>query len=73
MALFSAIDRKLGRLRESKQINWHVNSHNLVTTVVLVYQSRFEDGTAETFTFRVQGEKPRLIGYNIESMDMLLK
>jgi hypothetical protein len=74
LALFAAIDRKLGSLRQTKQINWNVNTRNLITTVALVYQSRFEAGEAtETFTFRVQNGKPELIGYNIASMDMLIK
>jgi hypothetical protein len=74
LALFAAIDRKLGSLRQTQQINWNVNTRNLVTTVALVYQSRFEAGEAtETFTFRVQNGKPELIGYNIASMDMLIK
>lgn len=74
LALFAAIDRKLGPLRQTQQINWNVNTRNLITTVVLVYQSRFKAGEAtETFTFRVQNGKPELIGYNIASMDMLIK
>lgn len=74
VALFAAIDRKLGSLRKTERINWHVNTRNGVTTVALVYESKFKDGKAtETFTFRVQGGKPELIGYNIDSMDMLIK
>lgn len=72
--LFSAIDRKLGPLKGTKQVNWNVNTRNLVTTVALVYQSRFEEGEAtETFTFVVQNGKAELIGYNIASLDMLIK
>ena len=72
--LFSAIDRKLGPLQETKQVNWNVNTHNLVTTVALVYQTRFAEGEAtETFTFVVQNGKAELIGYNIASLDMLIK
>lgn len=74
LALFSAIDRKLGPLLETKQINWSVNTHNLVTTVVLVQASRFRDGEAtETFTFRVDDASAKLLGYNISSLDMLIK
>jgi len=74
LALFEAIDRKLGTLRESNQVNWNVNTRNMITTVVLVYESKFEEGEAtETFTFRVHDGKPELIGYNISSLDMLIK
>jgi hypothetical protein len=74
LALFEAIDRKLGPLQESKQINWSVNTQNLTTTVVLVYASRFQQGEAtETFTFLIQDKTPALLGYNISSLDMLIK
>jgi hypothetical protein len=74
LALFEAIDRKLGALEETKQINWNVNTYNLVTTVVLVYSTKFQDGEAtETFTFRIKGDVPELLGYNIASLDMLIK
>jgi hypothetical protein len=73
-ALFAAIDRKLGPLLETKQINWSVNTHNFTTTVVLVYASRYQEGEAtETFTFRVSDKTPELIGYDIFSLDMLIK
>jgi hypothetical protein len=74
LALFSAIERKLGPLQETKLINWNVNTHNLNTVVVLVQDSRFKEGQAtETFTFRIENEKAQLLGYNISSLDMLIK
>jgi hypothetical protein len=72
--LFSAINRKLGQLKSSKEINWNVKTYNLRTTVVLVYESKFEYGSAfETFTFVVSNGKPELHGYNINSWEMLVK
>jgi hypothetical protein len=74
VALFSAIDRKLGKWIASKQVNWNVSTFNLTTTVVLVYQSTYADGEAtETFTFRILEGAPELVGYNISSLDMLIK
>lgn len=74
LALFEAIDRKLGALQQAKQVNWSVSTHNLVTTVVLVYSTQFEDGEAtETFTFRIEDNVPELLGYNVASLDMLIK
>jgi hypothetical protein len=74
LQLFGAITRKLGPLQEPKLINWNVNTRNLKTVVVLVQDSKFEEGQAtETFTFRVDDEKAELIGYNISSLDMLIK
>ena len=72
--LFSAIRRKLGRVESSETINWNVSTHNTVTTVVLVSKTKFTDGEAtETFTYRVDGEQASLIGYNINSLDMLIR
>jgi hypothetical protein len=74
LALFSAIKRKLGPYQSSKELNWNVNTYNLTTNVVLVYQCKYEQGEAtETFTYRISNEKPQLLGYNISSLDMLLR
>ena len=72
--LFSAIKRKLGRIESSEIINWNLNTHNLVTTVVLIYETKFTEGEAtETFTYRIDGDQASLYGYNIDSLDMLIK
>lgn len=74
LALFAAIGRKLGRYQSSKEINWDVRTFNLTTTAVLVYQTTFERGEAtETFTYRISDGKAVLVGYNIGSLDMLIK
>lgn len=73
VALFSAIDRKLGKLRSTEQINWQVNTRNGTTYAVLVYKTLFEKGEAtETFTFHISDGKAELVGYNISSLDMLI-
>ena len=74
LELFGAIERKLGRAKSSSTTNWNVRTFNLVTTVVLVEDTAFEQGKGtETFTFRVSGEKAVLVGYTINSLDMLTK
>lgn len=74
IALFAAVDRKLGKLRGSKQINWNVNTRNGVTLVALAYQSHYAGGDAtETFTVKVDDGKGVLVGYNIQSLAMLVK
>ncbi len=73
-ALFGAIERKLGKLKSSKQSNWNLRSFNGVTTVVLTYDTEFKEGNAtETFTYRVSDGTAQLLGYNIASLDMLIK
>lgn len=72
--LFDAIDRKLGSFKSAQQVNWNVNTQNFKTTVVLVYASKYAEGEAtETFTILVEDQKPALLGYNINSLDMMLK
>ena len=57
-----------------EQINWNINTHNMTTTVVLVYASKYAEGEAtETFTIVVDDEKPSLFGYQINSFDMIIK
>lgn len=74
IALFDAIDRKLGPLQTSQQSNMSAETRNLVTTVMLEYQSRYERGEAtETFTYRIRSGAPELMGYNIASLDMLIR
>jgi hypothetical protein len=73
-ALFAAIGRKLGKVKSASTSTWNVNTFNFTTTVVLAVDTEFERGTAtETFTFRVSGEKASLVGYNINSLDMLIR
>lgn len=72
--LFSAVDRKLGKLKHAERINWNVNTNNGLTLVVLVYASEYERGTAtETFTVRVADGEGALAGYNIQSLEMLIR
>ena len=73
-ALFSAIGEKLGKVQAASTTSWNVRTFNFVTTVVLVEGTRFEHGAGtETFTFRVDGDKASLVGYNINSLDMLTR
>jgi hypothetical protein len=74
LALFAAIDSKLGKVQSSSITTWNVKTFNFVTTVVLVSDTQFELGAGtETFTFRVNGDKATLLGYNINSMDMMTR
>ena len=72
--LLSAINRKLGAVQASAVTNWRVTTRNRTTYVVLVSETRFENGSGtETFTFIVSGSNADLIGYNINSVDMMIK
>ena len=74
LALFAAVQKKLGKVRNSSTTKWNVRTFNFVTTVVLVVDTDFEQGKGtETFTFRVSGDTATLVGYNINSLDMMTR
>jgi hypothetical protein len=74
VALFAAIERKLGALRSAKQITWGVNTNNGVTIATLVYASEYEQGQAtETFNIEIDHGKGKLAGFNIQSLDMMIR
>jgi hypothetical protein len=66
------VHRKLGRALRTTNQNWSVRSLNLQTSVVLIQRTEFEYGSGtETFTFSVRGESVKLLGYHIESTDLV--
>ena len=72
--LLGAIYTKLGKVATTRNINWNINQFNLTTRVVLVQETTFEDGTGtETFTFVLNDDKAVLLGYNINSTDLIIK
>ena len=72
--LSEAVSRKLGKVTATKTVKWNVRSLNLVTTVVMQQQTTFEHGTGlETFSFQMDGAKAVLLGYNINSNELILK
>jgi len=73
-ALLVAVNRKLGKVVEAKQTNWHSNTVNGVTEVTIDFDTRFERGTgAETIVFRyVSEDRLALAGYTIDSNAMLV-
>jgi hypothetical protein len=74
IALFAAVDRKLGKLQHAEKINWNVNTRNMTTLVVLVYKSRYAEGEAtETFTIKVADGSGQIVGYDIQSLAMMIK
>jgi len=73
-ALFSAIDNRLGKVKSSSIKTWNVKTFNFVTTVIFLVETQFERGAGtETLTFRVSGDNAALVGYNINSLDMMTR
>lgn len=72
--LIGAVHRKLGKVKDSTQVRFNQNTFNLTTTVVLIQNTTFERGSGtETFSFQMEGEKAKLVAYNVSSKDLILK
>ncbi|MCJ2185261.1 DUF4019 domain-containing protein [Novosphingobium beihaiensis] len=72
--LLEAVHRKLGKVKESKQVGWNTNATTGGTFLTLTMQTTFEKGTGtEQFVYRKEDEgKLALVGYHIQSQDMML-
>ncbi len=69
-----AVLRKLGKVVSTSNAGWNVKSFNLKTTVSMTQNTIFEYGQGtESFTFAVDGTNAVLLGYNIQSMDLITK
>jgi hypothetical protein len=73
-ALFEAIHRKLGNVKNAALSNWRVNATTGGTFVSLAYDTEFTEGRGmERFDFLVSGERASLINYNINSPLLITK
>jgi hypothetical protein len=69
-----ALQRKLGKIISSSNTGWNVKSFNLKTIVYMTQKTAFEHGQGvESFTFAMQGTNAVLVGYNIQSLDLITK
>jgi hypothetical protein len=72
-ALLLAVNRKLGKIRKSEQLGWRENATTHGNFVVLQMQTEFEHGPGqETFTFKREGERLLLAGYNVNSNALIV-
>ena len=72
--LLGAVQRKLGKVTAAKEAGYNTRTFNFVTTVSLNQSTTFEQGSGmETFSFEINGDKAMLLGYNINSKDMMMK
>jgi hypothetical protein len=70
----SAVHRKLGKVKSSDPMGWHVNYTPSGTVVTLGYNSEFDEGKAtEQFIWRVSGDKATLLRYDINSPTLITK
>ena len=69
-----AVQRKLGKVTSTSNTGWNIKTFNFKTTVYMVQETAFEKGQGtESFTFGINGTNAVLVGYNIQSMDLIIK
>lgn len=73
-ALFEAVHRKLGIVKNGTVTSWRVDSTPAGTFVSLVYNTTFTGGEGvEQFRFLISGEQASLVNYNINSPQLIIK
>ena len=74
LELLGAVQRKLGKVTQTTTVGFNVATFNFTTTVNLTQNTTFEQGTGvEAFAFEMAGGKAVLVGYHINSKDLILK
>jgi hypothetical protein len=74
VALFEAVHRKLGTVKNANPVGWHVNATPAGTVVTLAYDTEFTEGKAsEQFVFYVSGDNAKLFRYDINSPLLITK
>ena len=69
-----AMQRKLGKATASTEASWKVNVFNMSVRVISEQNTTFEHGKGvETFVFEVEGDHALLLGYHVNSADLVLK
>jgi len=73
-ALFEAVHRKLGNVKNATLTSWRVDSTPAGTFVSLVYNTEFIGGDGvEQFRFLVTDDLASLVNYNINSPLLIIK
>lgn len=74
MKLYGAVYKKLGKVTDSQMQNFNMRTFNLDTLVSINQDTKYERGKGvESFTFRIKGNKAYLLGYYVNSPDLILK
>jgi len=72
--IVEAVHRKLGKVRQTKQVGWNANAGTSGSTLTLTMDTAFEHGSGtEQFVYmRAADQSLKLAGYNIQSQEMML-
>ena len=71
--LLAAVHRKLGTVKKAEQKGWNDQVNTGGHFVTLNYATTYARGdAAETFVYKIAGEKAELVGYNINSNALII-
>ena len=74
IALFDAVHRKLGMVKQATPTSWHVNTAPLGTMTMVSYDVEFSEGKGtEQFVFQMKDGKALLVNYNVNSPLLITK
>lgn len=74
IATLERVKRNYGVFKSTTKRSWGFSSDNGVTDIKLKYDSAYEHGSAvEAFVYRMTGEKPLLVSYDIMSPETAKK
>jgi hypothetical protein len=69
-----ALQRKLGKVKSSENAGWRVGTFNMKTSVMMSQKTTFEQGDGtESFAFEIAEGSVTLVGYNVQSMELVTK
>jgi hypothetical protein len=74
VATLERVKRNYGAFKNTTKRSWGFSSDNGMTDIKLKYDSTYEHGSAvEAFVYRMTGEKPLLVSYDIMSPETAKK
>ena len=74
IATFAKVKEHYGQFKSGTKRSWGFNTDNGVTSIKLKYDSTYDRASAvEAFVYRITGDKPLLVTYDIMSPETAVK
>lgn len=71
--ILAAVHRKLGRVAATRRLGFNDQQNTAGHFVSVTYHSTFEQGEGdESFTFKIDGDRATLAGYNVNAPALIL-
>jgi hypothetical protein len=73
LEFITAVRKKPGEVKSSRPAGWRFNANTSGSYVMLGYDTTYENGTAqESFDFEVHGNVVKLVGWHINSRELIV-